>query len=326
MAKNESKMNLPKITVDDLFSTQEERDSVNQEKVIDISIRDISDFPEHPFKVLNNTEMEELSNSINDVGVLVPAIVRKKDDGKYEMISGHRRKAAMELNGDLEIDAYIKELNDNEAVIEMVDSNMYREKILPSEKTFAYKMKLDAIKHQGRTSATECPKLSTSLIGEQYGDESSTVKNYIRLTNLIPELLSLVDNTVKYDKRTYITMGMKPAVELSYLNKEEQRLIFNYIEYEEKTPSHAQTKIIRGLSKKKELDFNSLDKLLHQNKGNQNEQISFNKEKILEVVPIEYRSRDKRYLEQYVIEAIVHYQNCKKKNIEEEINIRKLRI
>ena len=294
--------------------------------IVKIKLSEIDTFEKHPFQVNKDDSLKELVLSIKNNGLLNPVTLRKKKDGRYEMISGHRRKAAMELNGDLEIDAYIKELNDNEAVIEMVDSNMYREKILPSEKTFAYKMKLDAIKHQGRTSATEYPKLSTSLIGEQYGDESSTVKNYIRLTNLIPELLSLVDNTVKYDKRTYITMGMKPAVELSYLNKEEQRLIFNYIEYEEKTPSHAQTKIIRGLSKKKELDFNSLDKLLHQNKGNQNEQISFNKEKILEVVPIEYRSRDKRYLEQYVIEAIVHYQNCKKKNIEEEINIRKLRI
>lgn len=233
---------------------------------------------------------------------------------------------ALEILGVKEVEVEVKEISDEEAIIYMVDSNLYREKLLPSEKAFAYKMKLDAIKHQGVASDAQRPKLSTSLIGEQYGDKSTKVKSYIRLTNLIPELLNLVDNTVKYDKRTYITMGIKPAVELSYLNKDEQHLVYNYIEYEEKTPSHAQSKEIRGLSKKKELDFNVLDKLMHQSKGNQNEQISFNKEKILEVVPIEYRSRDKRYLEQYIIDAIIHYRSYKKKNEVEEINIKKLRI
>src|SRR5574344_2747214 len=137
-----------------------------------IKLEDIDSFENHPFKVINDESLKELSNSIKENGLLNPLTVRLKEDGRYELISGHRRKLAMELIGIKEANAYVKELTDDEATVEMVDSNMYREKILPSEKAFAYKMKLDAIKHQGRTSATECPKLSTSLIGEQYGDKS----------------------------------------------------------------------------------------------------------------------------------------------------------
>ena len=214
--------------------------------IVKIKIKDIDSFKNHPFLVNNDDELKELAQSINQNGLLNPVIVRKKENNRYEMISGHRRKFALELNGAEEIDAYIKELSDEEAVLYMVDSNMYREKILPSEKAFAYKMKLDAIKHQGKiTKDPKGPKLSSELIGRDGGDSSTNVKRYIRLTYLIPELLELVDNTVKYDKRIYLTMGIKPAVELSFLNKDEQNLVFSSITYADLTPSHAQTIKIR---------------------------------------------------------------------------------
>lgn len=221
-----------------------------------IKIENIDSFKNHPFLVNDDDSLRELAKSIKENRLLTPLIVRVKSNGRYEMISGHRRKMALELNGIEEAEAWIKDLDDDEATIYMVDSNMYREKILPSEKAFAYKMKMDAIKHQGKSASdTREPKLSTEKIGKQYGDSSSTVKKYIRLTTLISELLELVDNTIKYDKRTYLTMGIKPAVELSYLNKDEQKLVYSSIIYEDLTPSHAQTIKIRALSKNKMLNY-----------------------------------------------------------------------
>lgn len=286
--------------------------------IVKIKIKDIDSFKNHPFLVNNDDELKELAQSINQNGLLNPVIVRKKENNRYEMISGHRRKFALELNGAEEIDAYIKELSDEEAVLYMVDSNMYREKILPSEKAFAYKMKLDAIKHQGKiTKDPKGPKLSSELIGRDGGDSSTNVKRYIRLTYLIPELLELVDNTVKYDKRIYLTMGIKPAVELSFLNKDEQNLVFSSITYADLTPSHAQAIKIRELSKQKLLNFNSLEEILLQTKGNQKEQISFNKEKIEAVLPYELLKRDKRYIEEYIIEAIKNFKEIKKAEVQD---------
>lgn len=286
--------------------------------IVKIKIKDIDSFKNHPFLVNNDDELKELAQSINQNGLLNPVIVRKKENNRYEMISGHRRKFALELNGAEEIDAYIKELSDEEAVLYMVDSNMYREKILPSEKAFAYKMKLDAIKHQGKiTKDPKGLKLSSELIGRDGGDSSTNVKRYIRLTYLIPELLELVDNTVKYDKRIYLTMGIKPAVELSFLNKDEQNLVFSSITYADLTPSHAQAIKIRELSKQKLLNFNSLEEILLQTKGNQKEQISFNKEKIEAVLPYELLKRDKRYIEEYIIEAIKNFKEIKKAEVQD---------
>lgn len=294
--------------------------------LIKIKIKDIDPFKNHPFLVNNDDSLKELAQSIKENGLLNPLIVRKKGNDRYEMISGHRRKLALELIGIEEADVYVKELNDDEATVYMVDSNIYREKILPSEKAFAYKMKMDAIKHQGKTTSdTEEPKLSSEKIGKQHGESASTVKKYIRLTKLIPELLDLVDNTVKYDKRTYLTMGIKPAVELSYLNKDEQNLVYASITYEDLTPSHAQAIKIRELSKNKLLNYNSLEKILSQSKGNQNEQISFNKEKIESVLPCELLKRDKRYIEQYIIEAIKSYNESNKKEIQ-DIDINNLKV
>lgn len=264
-----------------------------------IKIKDIIPFKNHPFKVEEDDSLKELMESINTTGLINPVIVRPKND-KYEMISGHRRLKAYELLGREEIDANIKELTDDEATILMVDSNMQREKILPSEKAFAYKMKYDSLKHQGKkTSGPEVRKLE---------DESErNVRRYIRLTYLIPELLQLVDDTVKYGKNQIITMGIKPAVEISYLSKEEQNLLYAEILYEELTPSHAQAIKIRELSKNKKLNGDSLEEILDEKKGNQNDRISFNKDKIVKALPYEMTKRDKRYIEEYIIKAIESY-------------------
>ena len=291
-------------------------------EIVKLKIGDIDQFKNHPYKVQSDESLIQLQESIKTNGLLNPIIVRKKDNGRYEMISGHRRKAALEILGIDESEVVLKELNDDEATIFMVDSNMYRERILPSERAFAYKMKLDAIKHQGKkinTSATELPKLtSREIVGKQFGDSSEIVRRYVRLTYLIPELLKLVDETVLKSNKNGLTMGIKPAVELSYLGYAEQKLVLGIIEYSLITPSHAQTIKIRKLAKEKKLDFNTLEKLFDEKKGNQNEQIAFNKSKLENVLPYKIKKRDKRYIEQYVIKAIIEYN---KQNITEEDNI-----
>ena len=230
-------MNLP--SADDLFTTQEERDHKNQEYVKNISLFDITDFPNHPFKVRMDAKMVETIESVREHGVLLPALVREKPTGGYEMISGHRRKMASELAGFENMPCIVRNLNDDEAVIVMVDSNLQREEILPSEKAFAYKMKLEAMKRQGkRTDLTSEPvarklkgKESAEILGEQVGESKDTIRRYIRLTELIPEILEMVD-----EKK----IAMRPAVELSYLPKEEQEILYDTMESEACTPSHAQ--------------------------------------------------------------------------------------
>jgi len=293
-----------------------------KDNLVKINLSEVDSFKEHPFSVNKDDSLMELVHSIKENGLLNPMIVRKKADGRYEMISGHRRKAALEILGIDESEVVLKELNDDEATIFMVDSNMYRERILPSERAFAYKMKLDAIKHQGKkinTSATELPKLtSREIVGKQFGDSSEIVRRYVRLTYLIPELLKLVDETVLKSNKNGLTMGIKPAVELSYLGYAEQKLVLGIIEYSLITPSHAQTIKIRKLAKEKKLDFNTLEKLFDEKKGNQNEQIAFNKSKLENVLPYEIKKRDKRYIEQYIIKAIIEYN---KQNTNEEDNV-----
>ena len=290
-----------------------------------IKISEIVSFKNHPFQVNNDETLKELSESIKNNGLINPVIVRKIANNKYEMISGHRRKAALELLGEKEIDAYIMNLTDDEATIYMVDSNIYRDKILPSEKAFAYKMKLDAIKHQGKkTSTTKLSKCSSSeIIGNDYGESREQVRKYIRLTYLISDLLDLVDNTVKYDKRTFLTMGLKPAVELSYLTKDEQNLVYSAITYEDLTPSHAQAIKIRDLSKNKKLNYNSIEEIFQEKKGNQNETISFNKDKILSALPSEMLKRDKRYVEEYIINAIKEYKKINK-SVKDDFDLNRL--
>lgn len=203
-----------------------------KEEGIEIDVKDISDFKNHPFKINNDLNYEELKNSIIDYGVLVPTIVRQKDDGKYEMLSGHRRKKICEKQGIQKIPCIIKSMTDDEAIILMVDSNLQREKILPSEKALAYKMKYDAIKHQGKTSGPLDPKLSIEKVGKDTGDSATQIKRYIRLNYLIPELLQLVDDTVLKDKKSILTMELRSAVELSFLTKKEQEIVYEEISNE----------------------------------------------------------------------------------------------
>ena len=226
------------------------------------------------------------------------------------MISGHRRKLASQIAGLTEIPAIVRELTRDEATILMVDSNIQREKILPSEKAFAYKLKMEALKHQGKTLSPEGTK-SHSV--DEIDDTKTQIYRYVRLTNLIPELLQLVDDTVLKDKRTALTMGLKPAVELSYLKKEEQKTVYMGITYEDLTPSHGQAIKIRELSKKKKFNFDSLEEILLEGKGNHQEQISFNKRRIEEALPRELLIRDKRYIEQYILKAIDYYRSMEMK-------------
>jgi len=277
-----------------------------------IKLSEIDSFKNHPYKVEKDESFNELMDSIKSTGLLNPLIVRPKENGRYEMISGHRRKLALELLGEKEVSVNIKDLSDEEATILMVDSNISREKILPSEKAFAYKMRLDAQKQLGVPQGHK----SREILANMSKDSSTNIQRYIRLTHLIPELLELVDNSVIHDKRTYLTMGIKPAVELSYLNKDEQELVYAGITYNDLTPSHGQAIKIRELSKNKQLDYDSLEEILTQNKGNQNEQISFNKEKIESVLPIGLANRDKRYIEKYIINAIVKYKEFNQKEEE----------
>ena len=278
-----------------------------KEEVIEIDVKDIKNFPNHPFKITNDLNYEELKNSIIENGILVPAIVRKTDDGKYEMLSGHRRKQICEEQGIKKIPCLVKDLSDQEATILMVDSNLQRDKILPSEKAMAYKMKYDAIKSM---TPSVSDKRKDEILGEQVGESREQIRRYIRLNYLIPELLQLVDDTILKDKRTTLTMGLRPAVELSYLTKNEQEMVYEEIYYEELTPSHYQAKRMRELSEKGKLNADEIENIMCEEKGNQREQISFNKEKIEKALPSELLRRDKRYIEQYILKAIDFYKSA----------------
>ena len=270
MAKNqEGKMHLPTITIDDLFSTQKERDDLKLEKVVNISLSKIDDFPNHPFKVVDDDELVKMAISIKENGILVPTIVRQKDDGRYEMISGHRRKKASALIGLEDIPCIVKDLTDDEATIIMVDSNMYREKILPSERAFAYKMKLEAMTHQGRRNDLTSPQLGQKLtsvekLSANSPDSKSQIQRYIRLTELINPLLNMVDNK---------EIGFSPAVEISFLTKQEQKWLMNSIEFNVATPSLSQAQEMKRLSQSGNLNENIIEEILSQEKPNQVEKL-----------------------------------------------------
>ena len=317
MEERKSRMHLP--TIDDLFSTQEERDSVDLEKVIDININEIDDFPNHPFKVIDNEEMKLMSESIKDNGILVPVLVRKKDDGRYEMISGHRRKFASKLAGLDKIPCIVRDLSNDEATIIMVDSNMQREKILPSEKAFAYKMKLDALSHQGKrndlTSVEIAQKSKTSrqVIAEQVGESEDKIRRYVRLTNLIPKLLEYVDNSVIKDKDK-LQIALSPAVELSFLTEKEQYEVLDYIEFNEITPSHAQAIQLKEMSQNKTFTSEKMESLLDEEKPNQTPalKVSMNKLKL----PSSLRNDKER--EEYIIKAVEFYEKYQQRKREQE--------
>ena len=251
MPKRKSDFDLPKY--DDLFTTQEERDEAKLDKIRDIPLELIDDFPDHPFHVRDDEDMQQLVDSIKSRGVLTPAVLREKEDGRYELVSGHRRKRACELAGLSTLRSEIKDLSRDEAIIYMVESNFQRSSILPSEKAFSYKMRMEAMKRQGkRTDLTSRPvgdKLETKrtgeLLGESCGESERQVQRYIRLTHLIPELLDLVDEG---------SIKMRPAVELSYLDYDYQKDVLEEIEVTQSTPSHAQTIRMRKMQDEGTLD------------------------------------------------------------------------
>ncbi len=278
-------------SVDSMFTTQEERDNAQRSYVIDLPAAEISDFPDHPFKVRMDEEMEQMVESVKERGVLSPVLVRPMPDGSYQMVSGHRRKRAAELVGLPTLPCIVRELTDDEAIIIMVDSNLQREKVLPSEKAFAYKMKLDAMKRQGQrrdlTSSPVGTKLGTRSnqeLAEQSPDSKTQIHRYICLTNLIPELLDMVDNSVLKEKDK-LQMALRPAVELSYLSKDEQNALLEIMESEDCTPSHAQAIKIRDFSEKGKLNPAVIQSILQEEKPNQVEQFKIPRNRIDKFFP-----------------------------------------
>ena len=285
MAKNSAANLLT--SVDSLFTTQAERDEAKRETVVKIPLYEISDLPNHPFKVREDDSMAEMVESIMLHGVLVPGLVRPKQDGSYEMVAGHRRKMASRLAGKTDMDCIVRELSDEEAIIIMVDSNLQREQLLPSEKAFAYKMKLDAMRRQaGRPSKDNSVPLgqnfgvtSREALAANSPDSNTQIQRYIRLTYLIPKLLEMVDNSVTKEKEL-MQIALRPAVELSYLPEEEQRILLDTMELEDCTPSHAQAIKMRQFSKEGKLTEEVICSIMQEEKPNQKEQFRMPKDRI----------------------------------------------
>lgn len=284
MTKRKSDFTLP--TLEDLFSTQEERDDAKLERVKDIPLCELHPFKDHPFKIQNNEEMKRLIESIKKFGTITPALARPLSDGGYELISGHRRLAACQVLGIETMPVIVREMTDDEAVIAMVDANLQREAILPSEKAFAYKMKRDALNHQGITSPQLGEKLLTvEKIGADSGDSKNQVLRYIRLTYLIPELLLLVDES---------KIAFNPAVEISYLEQENQRALLSAMEMNDCTPSHAQAIRLKKLSQEGVLESQMIYEVMAEQKPNQQEQIKFRRDEFQQYFPPKYSNEQMR--------------------------------
>ena len=278
MTKRKSDFTLP--TLDDLFTTQAERDDAKLERVKNISLDELHPFKNHPFKILNNEEMERMIESIRKVGTITPALARPLPDGGYELISGHRRLAACQVLGIETMPVIVREMSDDEAVIAMVDANLQRETILPSEKAFAYKMKLEAIKHQGVTSRQLGEKLlSVTQVSKDSDDSERQIQRYIRLTYLIPELLSMVDDN---------KIAFNPAVEISYLDRDEQLTLFDAINMNDCTPSHAQSIRLKKMSQDGLLTADAIYAVLSEEKPNQREQIKLPRDELRKYFPQNY--------------------------------------
>lgn len=287
-------------SLDSLFTTQEQRDEAKRDSVQDIPISQISDFPEHPFKVKQDEAMLEMAESVRQYGVLVPGLVRQLEDGSYQMVSGHRRKLASELAGQDTIPCIVRDLTDDEAVIIMVDSNLQREKVLPSEKAFAYKMKLDAMRRQGqRTDLTSRPMVekleSVEKMGRDTGESGRQIQRYIRLTNLIPEILDMVD-----DGR----IAFRPAVELSYLTEQEQSALYDTMGREDCTPSLAQAIKMKAFSRDGKLTDAVILSIMEEEKPNQKEQFRIPKERISKYFK---PGTPARTMEDTIIKALDYY-------------------
>jgi len=302
MPKRKTDFDLP--TLDDLFSTQEERDEAKLDKIRDIPLELIDDFPDHPFHVRDDEDMQQLVDSIKSRGVLTPAVLREKEDGRYELVSGHRRKRACELAGLSTLRSEIKDLTRDEAIIYMVESNFQRSSILPSEKAFSYKMRLEAMKRQaGRPkkenvtpAVSDFERLrSNEELGEQVGESREQIRRYIRLTHLIPELLDLVDEG---------SIKMRPAVELSYLDYDYQKDVLEEIEVTQSTPSHAQTIRMRKMQDEGTLNTMAIREIMSEEKPNQKERIILRGEKVRKLIP---KAVPIEQTEDYIYKAIEHY-------------------
>lgn len=278
MTKRKSDFNLP--TLDDLFSTQEMRDDAKLERVKEIPLAELHPFKDHPFKILNNEELERMIESIRKVGTITPALARPLPEGGYELVSGHRRLAACQVLGLETMPVIVREMSDDEAIIAMVDANLQRETILPGEKAFAYKMKRDALTHQGMTSPQVGEKLLTvEKIGADGGDSKNQVLRYIRLIYLIPELLSMVDDN---------KIAFNPAVKISYLDRGEQRILLDAIKMNDCTPSHAQSIRLKKMAQEGLLTADSVYAILSEEKPNQREQIKLHRDELRKFFPPNY--------------------------------------
>ena len=299
MAGRKSDFTLP--TLDDLFSTQELRDDAKLSKIRDIPLELIDDFPDHPFKVRDDEDMIQLVESIKERGVITPATVRQKEDGRYELISGHRRKRACELAGFEALRCEVVDLDRDAATVLMVESNYQRSQILPSEKAFAYKMRLEAMKRQGqRSDLTSSPvgtkfDRSSEAITEETGDSRNQIHRYIRLTNLVPELLDLVDEG---------KIKMRPAVELSYLDEDSQRAVVDEIDLNQCTPSHDQTIRMRKFFTDGKLTPEVVSAIMGEEKPNQREKIVLRGDKVRSLIP---KNILVSQTEDYVVKALEHY-------------------
>ena len=273
-------------TLDDLFTTQAERDEVKLERVQNIPLAQLHPFKDHPFKILNNEEMQRMIESIRKVGAITPALARPLEGGGYELISGHRRLAACQVLGVETMPVIVREMTDDEAVIAMVDANLQRETILPSEKAFAYKMKLDAIKHQGVTSRQVGEKLlSVTQVSKDSDDSERQIQRYIRLTYLLPELLTMADDN---------KIAFNPAVELSYLDSDQQRVLLDAMRLNDCTPSHAQSIRLKKLSQEGLLDDQTIYAVLAEEKPNQQEQIRLRRDDLKKYFPVGYTDEQMR--------------------------------
>ena len=304
MAGRKSDFTLPTNTLDDLFSTQEERDDAKLAKIRDIPLTEIDNFPDHPFKVRDDEDMLQLVESVKERGVITPATVRQKEDGRYELVSGHRRKRACELAGFETLRCEVVDLDRDAATILMVESNYQRSQILPSEKAFAYKMRLEAMKRQaGRPSKENGATVlhnyegrkSREILAEEAGESHEQVRKYIRLTNLVPELLDLVDEG---------RIKMRPAVELSYLDEDSQRAVVDEIDLNQCTPSHDQTIRMRKFFTDGKLTPEVVSAIMGEEKPNQHEKIVLRGDKVRSLIP---KNIPVSQTEDYVVKALEHY-------------------
>lgn len=290
-------------TFDSIFSTQEQRDDAKLAKIRDIPLNEIDDFPDHPFKVRDDEDMMQLVESIKERGVITPATVRQKEDGRYELISGHRRKRASELAGFETLRCEVVDLTREEATILMVESNFQRSQILPSEKAFAYKMRLEAMKRQGQRSDLTSSPVATKFgqgrsdteLAEQVGESKDTIRRYIRLTELVPELLEYVDEG---------RIKMRPAVELSYLDEDSQRDVVDEIDLNDATPSHAQTIKMRKFHEEGKLTTEVISSIMSEEKPNQREKIVLRGDRVRQLIP---KNVPLSQTEEFVCKALEHY-------------------